>query len=186
MEYQKIINLLDTTFNNAPKFISKKWIEVHGQSGNVENRYKPSKQIRFKKSTLQSDLYDYKDVYIVIKGTITVEGTNNRDRKNSSLVFKNSISFISCITKINNILIGNVEDLDIVMPMYNLIKYSKNFRKRTGSLCNYYRDEPNNPLPNLPVNNNLPTVNYNADPITTSASFKYKSSIIGKIPNSAI
>ena len=57
--------------------------------------------------------------------------------------------------------------------MYNLIEYSKNYRKATGSLWNYYRDEPNNP----PLNDDLPTVNYNVDPITDSASFKYKSSI---------
>ena len=67
----------------------------------------------------------------------------------------------------------NAEDLDNVMPMYNLIEYSKNYRKTTGSLWNYYRDEPNNP----------PANNYNPDPITNSESFKYKSSIIGKTPN---
>ena len=67
----------------------------------------------------------------------------------------------------------NAEDLDNVMPMYNLIEYSKNYRKTTGSLWNYYRDEPNNP----------PANNCNPDPITNSESFKYKSSIIGKTPN---
>ena len=56
------------------------------------------------------------------------------------------------------------------MPMYNLLECSKNYRKTTGSLWNYYRDEPNNP----------PAANYNADSITNSASFKYKSSITGK------
>ena len=66
--------------------------------------------------------------------------------------------------------------------MYNLVEYSKNYRKTTGSLWNYYRDEPNNPPLNLFVHNNHHTVNYNADSITNSASFKYKSSIIGKTP----
>ena len=66
------------------------------------------------------------------------------------------------------------------MPMYNLLEYSKNYRKTTGSLWNYYRDEPNNP----PFNDDdPPTVNYNADPITNSESFKYKSSIKGKTSN---
>ena len=46
MEYQKIKNLLDTISDNVPRFITKKWIEVHDQSGNTDNRYKPSKQIR--------------------------------------------------------------------------------------------------------------------------------------------
>ena len=67
-------------------------------------------------------------------------------------------------------LIENAEDLDIVTPMYNLLKYSKNYRKTTRSLWNYYRDEPNNLLLN----------NYNADLIPNSESFKYKSSITGK------
>ena len=76
----------------------------------------------------------------------------------------------------NNLLIDNAEDLDVVMPMYNLIEYSKNYKKTTGSLQNYYRYEPNN----SPVVGDPPVANYNADPITNSKSFKYKSSIIGK------
>ena len=59
------------------------------------------------------------------------------------LVFKNNTPFINCISKINSIKIDNAEDLDVVMPMYNLLEYSKNYRKTTGSLWNYYRDEPN-------------------------------------------
>ena len=74
MEYQKITNLLATTSDNVPRFVTKKWIEVHDQSGNVEDRYKPNKQIRFKTSMLRSDLYDFSDAYIVAKGTIVIEG----------------------------------------------------------------------------------------------------------------
>ena len=66
--------------------------------------------------------------------------------------------------------------------MYNLVEYSKSYRKTTGSLWNYYRDEPNNPPLNLFVHNHHHTVNYKDDSITNSASFKYKSSIIGKTP----
>ena len=66
------------------------------------------------------------------------------------------------------------------MSMYNLIEYSKNYRKTTGSLWNYYRDEPNNPPYN---NDDPPTLDYNADPIANAESFKYKSSIIGKTTN---
>ena len=73
---------------------------------------------------LRSDLCDFNDAYIV-KGTITVTGTSNRSRKNGSLTFKNNVPFISCISKINNTLIDNAEDLDIVLPRYNLIEYSK-------------------------------------------------------------
>ena len=59
------------------------------------------------------------------------------------MAFKNNAPFISCVSKINNTLIDSSEHLDIVMPMYNLIEYSKNCSKTTGSLWNYYRDEPN-------------------------------------------
>ena len=122
---------------------------------------------------LHSNLCDYSDAYIVVKGTIIVTGANNRDRKNRSLAFKNNAPFISCISKINNVLIDNAEDLDVVMLMYNLIEYSKKYSKTTGSLCYYYRDEPNNP----------PANNYNKDPIKNPASSKYKNNIIGKTPN---
>ena len=62
------------------------------------------------------------------------------------MVFKNNASFINCISKINGIKIDNAEDLDVVMPMYNLLEYSKNYRKTTGSLWNYYRDEPSSTI----------------------------------------
>ena len=62
------------------------------------------------------------------------------------LSFKNNASFISCISKVNNTLIDDTEDLDIVMPMYNLLEYSKNYSKTRGSFWNYYRDEPNSCL----------------------------------------
>ena len=105
--------------------------------------YKPSKQIRFKTSLLQLDLCDYSDAYIVVKEAITVACLND-DTYDKILAFKNNAPFIGCISKINNTLIGNAEDLDIVRPMYNLIEYSKKYSKTTGSLSNYFRDEPNN------------------------------------------
>ena len=183
MEYQKITKLLVTTFDKIPTFITKKWVEVHDQSGSADDRCKSNKQIRFKTSMLRSDLCDFSDAYIVVKGDITLTKTNGRgiiDIRNRFLAFKNNAPFTNCISKINNVLIDNAEDLDVVMPMYNLRVCSKSYRKTAGSLWNYYRDEPNNP----PLNDdNPPTVNYNADPITNSESFKYKSSITGKTPN---
>ena len=136
MEYQKITNLLGTTLDEIPRFITKKWVEVHDQSGSAEDRYKPSKQIRFKTSMLRSDLCDFSDAHIVVKGTINVARPNNNayDKK---LAFKNNAPFVSCISKINNTLIDNAEDLDVVMPMYNLLEYSKNYSKTTGSFWNY-------------------------------------------------
>ena len=154
----------------------KKWVEVHDQSGSAKDRYKPSKQIRLKTSMLRSDLCDFSDAYFVAKEDITLTKTTNRDFidiRNRSLRFKNNAPFTNCTSKIKNVLIDNVENLDAVMSMYNLLEYSKNYRKTTGNLWNYYRDETHNP----------PTANYNADHIANFASFKYKSSITGKISN---
>ena len=94
---------------------------------------------------LRSDLCDFSDAYIVAKGRITVTNPNNAKR-NKSVTFKNNVPFINYIRKINGIKIDNAEDLDVVMPMYNLLEYSKNYKKTTGSLRNCYRDEPTNPL----------------------------------------
>ena len=81
------------------------------------------------------------------------------------MAFKNNEPFTSCISKINGVQTDNAEDLDVVMPMYNLLEYSKNYRKTTGSLWNYYRDEPSDPLS------------------SDSESFKYKTSITGNTYN---
>ena len=89
MEYQKITNLLGNTSDKVPRFITRKWIEVHDQSGNAGNRYNPDKQIRFKTSVLRSDLFDYSDAYIVVKGNVTVSANagvkNIRDKKTPDL-----------------------------------------------------------------------------------------------------
>ena len=69
---------------------------------------------------LRSDLCDFSDAYIVVKGTITVVEPENAKR-NKAVAFKNNAPFINCISKINGIQIDNVEDLDVAMPMYNLL-----------------------------------------------------------------
>ena len=135
---------------------------------------------------LTSDLCDFSDMYIVVKRDIIFTKTDGRDfigLRNRVLAFKNNSPFTNCISKINNVLIDNAEDLDVVMPMYNLLEYGKNYSKITGRFWNYYSDEPNNPPLNPPVGNNLSTVNCNADPIANSESFKYKSSIPRKTSN---
>ena len=77
MEYQKITHFLGTTINEIPRFITKKWVELHDQSGSADDRYKPNKQTRFKTSMLRSDLRDYCYAYIVVKGSITVTNPNS-------------------------------------------------------------------------------------------------------------
>ena len=169
MEYQKITNLLGTTIDEVPRCITKIWVEVPVQSGSANDRYKPSKQIRFTTSMLRSDLCDFSDAYIDVKGEVTVTGGSNNSRKNRPLAFKNNAPFTNCISKANHVLIDNAEDLDVVMPMYNLMEYSKNYRKTTGA-WNYYRDELSDEANS---NNNL---NKN---VISSESFKYKTSITG-------
>ena len=116
--------MLDITSDNKdlPRYVTKKWIEVYDQS---EKNYNPNKEIRIKATILRSDLCDFSDAYIVVKGDITVTNSNNTKR-NKVVVFKNNAPFINCISKINGIKIDNAEDLDVVMPMYNILEYSKN------------------------------------------------------------
>ena len=110
MEFQKIANFLDTTSydKDLPRFVTKKWIEVYDQSG---GSYYVSNEIRIKTSMLTSDLWDFSDAYIVVKGTITVANPDNAKR-NKRVAFKNNASFINCISKINGVKINNAEDLD--------------------------------------------------------------------------
>ena len=86
-----------------------------------------SKPIRFKTSMLRPDLCDCS--YVWVKGNITVTDTRNDANFDRRLTLKNNAPFISCISKINGELVENSEDLDIVIPMYNLLEYSKNYEK---------------------------------------------------------
>ena len=116
---------------------------------------------------LRSDLCDFSDAYTVLTSIRTKDA--NREFlgvRNRASAFKNNAPFTNCISKINNVLIDNAEDLDVVMPMYNLLEYSKNHWKTTGRLRIYNRDKPNNP----PLVGNPPTINYNAHPITNCES----------------
>ena len=174
MEYNKINNLLlseDKEIEQLSKFVTREYVKVNILS----NTYDENKPM------LRSDLYDYSDAYILVKGTITVNGVVNGAeneilRRNGQLILKNNAPFVSCITRINNEFIEDADDLDIVMPMYNLLKYSKNYRKTIGSLYNYYRDElskDNNP-------NNFPNRN-----VINSSTFEYKNKITGNTYNVA-
>ena len=83
------------------------------------------------------------------------------------LVLKNNTTFINCISKINGVKIDNAEDLDVLMPMYNLLEYSKNYQKTTGSLWNFYRDEPNSSADN----NNITHSILNSESLDYTANF---------------
>ena len=147
MEYDKINNLLLSEDNEMSEQLSKFGNREYVKVNNLSNTYNENKSIRFKTPMLRSDLCDYSDAYILVKGKITVtaprvnNGANNiRDKRNRPLILKNNAPFVSRITRINGELTEDVDDLDIVMSMYNLLEYSKNYRKTIGSLYNYYRD----------------------------------------------
>ena len=119
---------------------------------------------------LKSSLCDYSDAYIVVKGTITINGAGadaaarQAGERDKGVAFKNYTLFTNCISEINNTQVDSANDIDIVMPMYNLIEYSDNYAKTTGSLWQYLRDELNDNLAN-------------------SESFKSKIKITGKPPD---
>ena len=150
MEFQKIVNFVNTNSDeNLPRFTTKKWVEIFDQSGEI---YSVNKEIRIKTSMLRSDLFDYSDAHIVDKGNIIVdkkpftandfEAPNNtaaiatatnaanvNEFGEKKLIFKKIAPFINCTSKINGIKIDDAEDLDVLMPMYNLHeKLQKNNR----------------------------------------------------------
>ena len=180
MEYDKINNLLlseDNESEKLSKFVTREYVRVNSLS----NTYNENKAIRFKTPMLRSNLCDYSDAYILVKGTITVtapganNGANNiRDKKNRTLILKNNAPFVSCITRINGELIEDADDLDINMPMYNLLEYSKNYRETIGSLYNYYTDE----LSDDAGDNNFDNIK-----IVNSNTFKYKNKVTGNTYN---
>ena len=180
MEYDKINNLLlseDNESEKLSKFVIREYVRVNSLS----NTYNENKSIRFKTPMLRSNLCDYSDAYILVKGTITVtapganNGANNiRDKRNSPLILKHNAPLVSCITRINSELIEDADDLDIVMSMYNLLEYSKNYRKTIGSLYNYYRDE----LSDDAGDNNFDNIK-----VVNSNIFKYKNKITGNTYN---
>ena len=169
MEYQKIANLLDSEASNQPsKFRTKKWVEMNDD---LRKEYSPNKQIGLKTAMLRSSLCDYSDAYILVKGSITVNDTagagaaaNNTNKK---VIFKNCAPFTNCISKINNTQIDNAEYIDIVMPMYNLIEYSDNYSKTSGSLWQYCKEIP-------AVDNDGDIVDFNGANATDSFNFKIK------------
>ena len=127
---------------------------------------------------LKSSLCDYSDAYILVKGTITVNNTaavgaaaNNTNKK---VIFKNCAPFTNCISEINNTQIDNAKDIDIVMPMYNLIEYSDNYAKTKGSLWQYCKDIPAR-------NANGEIIIFSED--NTTDSFKFKAKITGETGN---
>ena len=144
MEYQNIANLLNNALNKPSKFRTRNWVEINDKSRGTYT----SNDIKFKATMLRSNLRDYADTYILVKGTISItdagddDSAKRLDERNKGVIFKTCAPFTKCISRIDNAYIDNAQDIDIVMPMYNLIEYNNNFSKTFGSLCQCYKDDP--------------------------------------------
>ena len=122
---------------------------------------------------LRSDLWDYSDTYIAVKGRVTVIDTNNAFTRNQKLNFKNSGPFRLCISKINNIFIDNADGLNIITHMYNLLEYTDNYSMISKCLWNYHRNDVNDD----PNGNNVAN-NYSINKTITSKSFEFKGTLM--------
>ena len=177
MEYQKIINLLDSASNQPSKFRAKNWVEINNDS---RGTCSANKLINFKTPMLRFSLCDYNDAYILVKRNISVNNTgtaaapNNRNKK---VIFKNCVPFTSCISKINNTQVDNAKNIDIVMSMHNLIEYSDNYSKTSRSLWQYCKNIP-------AVNNNGDVVGFNK--VNATNSFNSKAKITDQTDNNGI
>ena len=132
MEYQKIASLLENETKEPCKFRTRNWVEINDESRGTYT----SNDIKFKTTMLRSTLCDYADANILVKRTITTTGAGNDDERNKP--------FTKCISRINNKDIAKAQDIEIVMPMHKLIKYSDNYSKTSGILWQYYKDNLNN------------------------------------------
>ena len=137
MEYQKIANLIDGESNQSSKFRTKNWVELNDES---RGTYNINSQIKFKTTMLRSSLCDYSDAYILVKGKTEITAARDdaaarqAHERDKSVAFKNFAPFTNCIREINNTQIDNAKDIDIVIPMYNLIEYRDNYSKTLRSL----------------------------------------------------
>ena len=168
MKYQKIANLLDNKLDQPSKFRAKNWVEINDES---KGTYSANRQIIIKTPMLRSSLCDYGDAYILVKGNISVNNTaaagaatNNVTKK---VIFKNCAPFNNCKSKIDNTKIDNAEYIDIVMPVYNLIEYSDNYSKTSGSLQQYCNEIP-------AINNAGNIIDFTNTNTTDSFTFKTK------------
>ena len=131
MEYKNIINLLDNTANQPTRFSTNNWVEINDDA---RGTYNTSSPIKFKTSMPTSSLCNYSDAYLLVSWIITITGerwkkkvaAKQLDERNEGVIFKNCAPFTDCISEINNTQIDNANDLDVVMLIYNLIKYSYN------------------------------------------------------------
>ena len=168
MENQKIIIFLDKDDIDSKHFATKKWYIINDENNtnygvNKDTGENNPDTIKYDTRVLKPNLCDYAEAYISVDGTIRAAVAN----ANTRLALKNCVPFTKCNLEINDEHVDTAENLDIVMPMYNLIEYSNNYQDSSATLYKYKRDKPpkGDPIPNLAVDN--------------SSSFKYKVELLG-------
>ena len=164
METQKVVNLLGDANNKSSKSATRKWYVINDQDNtDYGKENEDSTTVKFETKAIKSNLCDYPDAYIPVAGNITATGGD----ANTRVPFQNCAPFTKCITHVNDEHVDNADNLDIVVPMYNLNEYSNNYSDISGTLWQFKRDEQN-------LNNGNPA-NVTTD---DSSSFKHKSSFI--------
>ena len=168
MENQKIINLSNKSDTNSINFATKKWYIINDENNtnygvNKDTGLNNPDTIKYDTRVLKPDLCDYADAYILVNGIIRAA---NAVDANTRLALKNCASFTKCNLEINDEHVDTAENLDIVMPMYNLIEYSDNYQDPSATIYQYKQDEPPDDIAN----------NFTTD---NSSSFKYKVNLLG-------
>ena len=131
METQKIVNLLGDVNNESWEFTTIKWYVINDQNNTASGEgSETDRTINFESKVIKAFFCDYSDAYGLVKGDITATVGD----ANSKVAFKNCTLFTKCITHINDEHVDNAENLDIIMPMYNLTEYSDNYSNTPGSL----------------------------------------------------
>ena len=168
MENQKIINLLGKIDTNSKHFATKKWYVINDENNtnygvNKDTGANNPDTIKYDTRVLKPNLCDYAEAYILVDGTIRAAAANADIR----LALKNCAPFTKFNLEINDEHVDTAENLDITMPMYNLIEYSDNYQDSSATLYQYKRDEPpeDDAVADLTADN--------------SDSFKYKVKLLG-------
>ena len=167
METQKIVNLLNDSENESSKFATRKWYAINDRNnGQCGRGNENDSMIKSEAKVIKPNLCDYSDAYILVTGDIKVADV----AANTNVAFKSYAPFTRCVTHINEEHVETAENLDIIMPIYNLIEYADNYADSSGTLYQFKRDES-------PMNDAGNTLNVASD---NSISFKYKASLSGK------
>ena len=167
MENQKTINLLGKSGTNSKHIATKKWYIINDENNtnygvNKDTRANNPDTIKYDTRVLKPNLFDYEDAYILVDGTIRAATAD----VNTKLILKKCAPFTKCNLEINDEHVDKAENLDIVMPMYNLIEYSDNYQDLSATLYQYKRVKPPADIANDLTQDN-------------STSFKYKAKLLG-------